>query len=443
MLLVQNENILDYMRSNYTLEDIVTLKKFLQQRGTFSFPMRANGLFPASNVASRMRYTGYSNSWVRDNVHVAHAHYVDGMVEVARRNAQALMSLYRDNESIRFEDIIFSRKDPNVVANRPHVRFLENETGANTQATNDDWPHAQNDALGYFLWFYCKLMVGGLIEPSARDLETLALFPLYFDAIHYWNDEDSGHWEETRKIAASSIGTVVAGLRMLRSTFEKTEYASGVTFDSRPITVEFLDVLIDKGVTALKSILPAECVQRDRKKNRRYDAALLFLIYPLDVVSGELADVILNDVIGVLQGSYGIRRYLKDSFWSEDYKLKVAKEMRTTYIGDDISWRDRLAGDNNEAQWCLFDPIVSTIWGLQYSRANSKHLLEKQIYYLNRSLGQLTSDSCEFGGFKCPELYYLDRGRWVVNDVTPLLWCQANLLIALNTIEKNLRIGLG
>ena len=40
--------------------------------------------------------------------------------------------------------------------------------------------------------------------------------PLYFQAIRYWQDEDSGHWEERRKIEASSIGAVVAGLRELR-----------------------------------------------------------------------------------------------------------------------------------------------------------------------------------------------------------------------------------
>ncbi len=38
----------------------------------------------------------------------------------------------------------------------------------------------------------------------------LTLFPLCFEAIAYWQDEDSDHWEEDRKITASSIRVVIA-----------------------------------------------------------------------------------------------------------------------------------------------------------------------------------------------------------------------------------------
>jgi phosphorylase kinase alpha/beta subunit len=53
------------------------------------------------------------------------------------------------------------------------------------------------------------------------------------------------------------------------------------------------------------------------------------LIYPLQVVETNIADQILNNVIVHLQGDYGIRRYLGDSFWCRDYRL-FSPEIRTT-----------------------------------------------------------------------------------------------------------------
>ncbi|MGH2413276.1 MAG: hypothetical protein ACRDEA_06220, partial [Microcystaceae cyanobacterium] len=60
------------------------------------------------------------------------------------------------------------------------------------------------------------------------------------------------------------------------------------------------------------------------------------------------------------------------------------------------------------------------------------------INTLHRSLGQLTGKDCPFGEFKCPELYYLQDGQYIPNDVTPLLWTQANLSIALKMMEQSL-----
>ena len=37
-------------------------------------------------------------------------------------------------------------------------------------------------------------------------LRQLAAIVLFLQRIEFWNDEDSGHWEETRKAAASRQG---------------------------------------------------------------------------------------------------------------------------------------------------------------------------------------------------------------------------------------------
>lgn len=434
-LVINNSEILNLLKSNYTKEDICKLKDFLSNKKTFDDKCLENGLFQAAMLAEETEYTGYSSVWVRDNIYVAYSYYLIGRVNVATKNVKTLMTYFRKHKR-DFEKIIEGQVAPEEIMKRPHIRF----NGRNLEKIDQEWNHAQNDALGYFLWFYCKLAIEGHIEPELYDLETLVLFPFYFQAIHYWEDEDSGHWEEDRKVEASSIGVVVAGLKELKQLLtKKTHLTSHCRYKVQFVTSEFLDELIDLGTISLDKILPSECIQ-PAPKQRRYDAALLFLIDPLKVVESEIADRILNDVIRNLQGNYGIRRYLGDSFWCRDYK-DIPEQIRTTVSSEREQWfkendRELIVGE--EAQWCIFDPIVSAIFGLKFQQTNREEYLDRQIHYLNRSLGQLTGKDSSFGEFMCPELYYLQNGQYVPGDATPLLWTQANLRIALNAIEQSL-----
>jgi phosphorylase kinase alpha/beta subunit len=333
----------------------------------------------------------------------------------------------------RFINIIQGRVNPEKIMERPHIRF----EGRTLTEIDQVWQHAQNDALGYFLWFYCRLAREKYVQLSPHCLETIALFPLYFQAISYWQDEDSGHWEETRKIEASSIGVVVAGLRELKRLLIETEI--NLTAENRRITPAFLTELIEIGEQALYQILPAECLL-PVPQGRSYDAALLFLIYPLQVVETNIADQILNNVIVHLQGDYGIRRYLGDSFWCRDYRL-IPPEIRTTVSAEREGWLQEQGRGLNlgeEAQWCIFDPIISAIFALKFQSTGQEKYLNLQTHYFNRSLGQITRKDSPVGEFKCPELYYLEQGKYIPNDATPLLWTQANLQIALELIKKSL-----
>ncbi|MDP3009910.1 MAG: hypothetical protein Q8N30_12685 [Methylococcales bacterium] len=102
-----------------------------------------------------------------------------------------------------------------------------------------------------------------------------------------------------------------------------------------------------------------------------------------------------------------------------------------------MSSRDSLLQIGQEAQWCIFNPIISVIYGKKYQKTHKKEFLELQTKYFNRSLAQLTPENSLFGGFKCPELYYLENGNYVPNDATPLLWTQAHLWIAFKFMEQN------
>ena len=157
------------------------------------------------------------------------------------------------------------------------------------------------------------------------------------------------------------------------------------------------------------------------------------------MVSDEQTDQILHDVETHLQGDYGIRRYLGDLFWCADYKALLNPNDRTADVSDGMASRDALLRPGEEAQWCLFDPLLSTIYGQRHLKTRSKVHLEKQVHYLNRSMSQLTGRDSGFAEFLCPELYYLEAGRRVPNDVTPLLWTQANLSMALEQMRQSTR----
>lgn len=431
MLIIHNERLVDFIRSSYAPAHIDDLTAYLTWQTTFDFPLLPTGLFSAARLSRDSQYTGYDNVWVRDNIHIAHAQMVTGKADVAAGCLQSLC-LYFQHHAHRFTAIIQGDADPNDPMNRPHVRF----NGTTLQENPEKRAHAQNDALGGFCWLFCRLALDGHIEVQQAQWELLALFPLYFQAIRFWQDEDSGHWEEARKIEASSIGAVVAGLREMRALMS-AHTLEAITCAGGTVTLGTIDLLISQGLEALAQILPSECIQP--AKRRRYDAALLFLIFPLRVTNASQTAQILHGVETYLQGDWGVRRYLGDSFWCPDYKTLLQPEQRTSDVSDDMQPRDALLELGQEAQWCLFDPLLSTIYGCLYQETGYKAHLEKQTHYLNRSLGQLTGAFSGFGEFLCPELYYVEQGRRVPSDATPLLWTQANLRVALAYMQQSAR----
>lgn len=423
---VQHPDMQQFLLPRYTIQQVRDLIAFLEEQGTFRFPTLMNGLFSASvAIAEEFGYTGYHHVWVRDNVHIAHAHLVIGFPAVAARTAQTLLNWFKLQEP-RFKAIINGQTDPQDIMQRPHIRFR----GESMEDSLEKWSHAQNDALGYFLWLYCRLMNVGILTWDEESAAVLPLFPRYWKAIQFWQDADSGHWEETRKIEASSIGVAVAGLR----EFQQLLATPAGLADQNELSA-LVDQLLAKGESALQAILPAECIESDPQLQRRYDSALLFLIYPTRVIDGALAEQIARDVSQNLQGEYGIRRYLGDSYWCADYKTALAPEARTADFSDDLSSRDKLLRPGLEAQWCIFDPIISIHYGLRYQQSRDPQDLDLQVFHVHRALGQLTGPECPFGPFKCPESYYCENGRYIPNDVTPLLWTQANLRLALHFLE--------
>lgn len=412
-----------------------SLREFLCAQGTLDFPASTGGLYAAAaGTGADFEVSGYRSVWVRDNMQIAWALYrADHQATAAVRCVLTIAEFYRRHQR-RFVEIIAGTADAQDPMNRPHIRF----NGSDLTELPEKWAHAQNDALGYFLWLTGRLAIDGHLPPSHMPWDVLGLLLQYWQRIEVWQDEDSGHWEEVRKVAASSIGCALAGLETL-ATLLQTNRQMLQAAEAGGVSMSVLQLLQRECRAALLGILPAECIQSDPAKQRRFDAALLFLIWPLDIVGERaLEDRIIDDVRRQLLGPHGIRRYPGDSYWCADYRQLLSADERTVDFSDNLDARDRLLRPGLEAQWCIFDPILSCIFGRRYQRGGNAADLQQQLWHANRSLQQLTTADCRFPPYRCPESWFCERGEWIPNDITPLLWTQANLLQALQLLEENL-----
>ena len=426
----------DWVGTNSTVADVERIVAFLTEQGTFRFPALPNGLFSAAlGDGGEFALTGYANIWVRDNIHIAHAQWVTGEKTAAVKTVRAILDFYRKYQH-KFVDIIEGRADASDPMQRPHIRF----SGADLSELPEKWSHAQNDALGYWLWLTSKLALAGDLVLDRGDVSVLIDLLRYWKTIEYWQDEDSGHWEEVRKVSMSSIGVAVGGLTQFVKWLNTP--AGDVATEIEPDVLELACELAQRGRDVLMEALPHECVQGDPAKRRAYDAALLFLHYPIEVfpvTSGGDAEAMLLDLVRLhLRGEHGIRRYLGDSYWCADYKTLLKADERTADFSDNLGARDRLLKPGLEAQWCIFEPILSVIYGQRYQRRGDPVDLDLQLNCLKRSLGQLTTADSRFGAYRCPESYFCENGRYVPNDITPLLWTQANLRLALHFMRETL-----
>ncbi|HUS26662.1 MAG TPA: glycoside hydrolase family 15 protein [Nevskiaceae bacterium] len=390
------------------LHDPTGLRQTLEAHKALEFPPYTSGLYPACALPPHMaQTTGYGMAWMRDNVHIAHALQQSGNSAAAARTGQAILNIFKTHYS----------KDP---GSRPPVRVVGDTLAVDT----DIMRSKQNDSIGYALWLASRFITNNVLEPTKENIDTVMQTVRYLDHIQYWQDDDSGHWEEARKVNASSIGTVVAGLKAVKAMGRQTNH----NID--------LDELIGKGVQSLQAILPYE-TRQPAEAVRRYDAALLFLVEPLNIVSPEQAEKIVQDISIHLVRDKGIIRYPGDTYWAPDFKSVMDADERTTSAPGRLEQRNLLAKgiqqSKTEAQWTLFDPILSVYWGRRGNR-------ERQLLHLDRSLAQLTP-STDGQIWHLPEAYFLENGQWVPNDHRPILWAQANLLLALNMFEATTSQG--
>lgn len=413
--------------------EIAEVTRFLRAQGAFNFPVGPAGLFPAAaGTGNDFEVSGYRSAWTRDTVHIAHALWAVDDDPRAVAAMQALARFYV-TQLPKVQAIADGHASPDEVGRRPAIRF----DGDRLAELDEPWPHAQNDALGYFMWFYLSLVEQGEITPGADESRVVMALAKFLLDLPWWRDEDSGHWEEIRKVSASSIGVACQGLAAVRDAM-----VHGRLVGATPALLGRIEDGLREAKRALGEILPSECVSGDPRKNRRWDASLLFLIEPTGLLRGDgdlgepLARQIVAQVVEHLAGPIGIKRYLGDSYWSADYRLRVTPEERAIEVSEDPSARDAGFIPGSEAQWCIFDSIISVCYGRWFAAHGNPDDRHEQMHHLRRALAQLTGPDDATGPYRMPESYCLERGTWVPNDITPLLWSQANLLLALQWAEK-------
>jgi len=427
---MREDGLLEYLIvEEYTPEILAKIRETLEAHGTHRISQAAHGLFAASAAEG---VSGYQYAWVRDNVLVANSFRLRGEPAKAIACMEGLTQFFATQRP-RFLDIIndASRLLKNDVQRRPHIRFATQTLGE----LPEKWPHAQNDALGLALWLRFVLANSDALSLTTADWEVFELFPRYFDAIEYWQDPDSGAWEEGRAVRNSSVGAIVAGLEEMRKYLGSPgKREAGEKIWVTPDTLAKLDQLIEKGRARLAATLPFEA-----PPERLADSALLSLIHPLGVVRERaMQDAILSLVQARLKGEFGIRRYAGDSYFCQDYDLWFSPGQMSSNFSERMVYRDALLQPNCEAQWCIFDPLLSIIYGKRFLEDPSdKESFRRQTYYFNRSLRQLTPEGA------CPELYFLKNGRYIANAHTPLAWTQANQALALHLMEQSAKLKLG
>ena len=414
------------IRDEYTPKSLNAVRKFLDRRRTHHLAPNARGIFAATGGLEHDSHSGYQNAWVRDNVMVANSFRLRGQADIARTISSGLTNLFQKHLN-RFRTIIEKPELKEKVQERPHVRF----NATTLDELPELWAHAQNDALGYALWLRFVL-ANDEQQPLAMrsaDWEVYGLFPRYFRAIEFWHDADSGSWEETRKINNSSVGVVVAGLEQMQKHIAQMPRAARESSkDALKGVPGIIDGLLEKGHERLEKTLPFES-----PPERQIDGAVLFLIHPAGIVKEHSRqDAILHLLQARLQGPWGIKRYLGDSYFCQDYDMWFPPQAQAADFSSSTAYRDALLQPGCEAQWTLFDPVISVIYGERYRESRRQEDLAQQTLYFNRSLRQLTPDA------QCPELYYLRRGKFVPNDHTPLAWTQANQALALRYMERSL-----
>lgn len=286
----------------------------------------SNGAYTASTSKD------YYFVWIRDVVYTV-LPFLNDSSDRYEKAYHALFNLFRSYE---WKIDIHTTKKPKYL-----FEYIHSKYSTDLKEIPADWGHAQNDAIGAFLWGVGEgVRNGKKVIRDDVDLRIVQKLVDYLECLQYWQAADNGMWEENMEIHASSIGACVAGLNAIK------------------MLVNVDEELIKKGEETLRFLLPRESEMKST------DLALLSLIYPYRVVNRTIALKILENVTNDLERTYGCIRYKNDQYYNE----------------------------GSEAEWCFGFPWL----GLCYLELG---MFNHAINYIEKT-NRITPDT-----FEVPELY--------------------------------------
>jgi phosphorylase kinase alpha/beta subunit len=328
-----------------------------------------SGLFAASKKGIG---TGYDKAWLRDNFYECLAFEVLGDWETVRKTYRAILDIFQKHE---FKiDYAISRK-PEHTHQYIHPRY----NPVTFDEYWEEWGNKQNDSIGCVLFEIGELerKQPGLVVQNDDDRRVLQKLVWYLSTLEYWQDPDSGMWEEDQEVHASSVGACLAGL-------QKARQIPGI---------EVPDRLLERGAETLRTLLPRE------SKRKFVDLALLSLIWPYGVTSDEETKQILENVEYHLLKERGVIRYKGDQYYNKNPD-----------------------GWSEEAEWTFGLSWLAIIYDKLGNEAKAKEFLDRAKATVTRE-GQV------------PELYFSNSTK--ANDNTPLGWSESLFIVALHAVNDN------
>jgi GH15 family glucan-1,4-alpha-glucosidase len=227
----------------------------------------------------------YSFVWVRDVVYTV----LPFLQKQSERYEKAYHALFDLFKSYEWKIDIHREKKPKYLFEYIHSRY-----STDLKEMHTEWGHAQNDAIGAFLWGVGEgFRHGQKVIRDEKDLLIVQKLVDYLDCLQYWEAEDNGMWEENMELHASSIGACVAGLHAVK------------------MLVHVKDETIKKGEETLRFLLPRE------SHTKETDLALLSLVYPYRILDRKTALKVVENVSGRLERTYGVIRYENDQYYNQ------------------------------------------------------------------------------------------------------------------------------
>ena len=327
-----------------------------------------SGLFAASKKGIG---TGYDKAWIRDNFYECLAFEIVGDLDTVRKTYRAILDIFKKHE-FKIDHAI--SKKPEHTHQYIHPRYHP-ET---FDEYWEEWGNKQNDSIGCVLFKIGELEKAqmGSIVADDDDRRVVQKLVWYLSTLEYWNDPDSGMWEENQELHASSVGACLAGLTMIRNV----------------AGIEVPKALLEKGRATLRAILPRE------SKEKFVDLALLSLIWPYGVVSDDEARRIIENVEYHLLRERGVIRYKGDRYYNKNPD-----------------------GWSEEAEWTFGLSWLAIIY-------EKLGLTEKAHEYLEKAKATVTKSGV-------PELYYSNSTKY--NDNTPLGWSESLFIVALQEVNEH------
>ncbi|WP_211747903.1 glycoside hydrolase family 15 protein [Paenibacillus sp. Marseille-Q4541] len=352
------------------MSSIVIDKKLIQSYRIIDSLRLPHGMYLASSSSD------YSYTWLRDSFYCS-LPYLNKKCNTYERTYWRILDMFKEYEW-KLEH--HTKHRPIHQHEYIHARYSAHDV----REIDTPWGHSQNDAVGAILWGIGEgVKQGKQILRDNKDKEILQKLVYYLETLEYWNDQDSGMWEENRERRSSSIGACVAGLRSVSSIVSVPEY------------------IVSNGLNALYELFPYET------SSRKYDLAQLSLIYPYNIFGNDFNSIIVKQVEDTLLRERGVIRYKGDSYYSTQEGIYGRNQPLDLYYG-------------SEAEWCFGFGFLAMAH-LQLGN------VDKAKYYVSEFEKVMLEDGA------IPELYYAGSSKYNVN--TPLCWANAMYIVSNESLK--------